>query len=120
MKQFDVNESNYKIVHSDIAVLLEAASAVFVPSSTVALEAVAFGCSVIIPLFPDTMLMNPLVDAAYHDYSLITSTDDFKARVEDVIFKNRDAVCEKSKEFVKNYWNLDKTLPLWTSIFLKN
>ena len=38
-----------------------------VPTSTVAIEALGAGCDVIIPVFPDAMLMNPLADFdSYH------------------------------------------------------
>lgn len=113
----DVKATGYKISHQDIAELLAFAAVAVVPSSTVAIEAILFECQVIIPLFADTMLLNPLIDVSL-DYSLISTAAELKNAIENALLvKPVEDISSATRSFMKNYWNLDQTLSLWEKIF---
>jgi hypothetical protein len=111
-----VNEANYKIFHKDISELLKLTFIALIPNTTVAIEAVAFGCTIIIPVLADTMLMNPIVDTEA-EYFIASTADEFKSIVENNIQqKHMLSHSLKSKSFIENYWNIDMQLPLWNEI----
>lgn len=112
----DINKTGYQIKQGDIASMLDAASIVFVPGSAVAMEAVAYGCTVMVPVFSDVIQLNPLVEVNTH-YFLVTSACDLKKLVESEMAKEEKATHFQSKELIQEYWNLDPALPLWDKIF---
>ncbi len=104
-----------KICDNNIAQLLEVASIAFVANTTVAIEAVGFGCEVMIPVLADTMLMNPIINTSA-TYSLITTPQELRERLNahyagDVRVPDRNL-----DSFIHHYWNLDAQLPLWTQL----
>lgn len=112
-----VEKAGYKIFHHDIASLLDAASIVFVPGSTVAVEALAYGCRVIVPLFVDVIQKNPLVgtDAKY---DLVSSVEEFKRVVNDAVW-NQDAInFVDIRQYINDIWNIENKLPLWEEILM--
>lgn len=111
----DPAAANYKIHQDDIHDCLGAAWAVLVPSSTVAIEALAFGCEVIAPVFADAMLMNPLAD--FEGWCRrVTSPEELKAAMEAVRMQDRVPNPDMGLHFVRSYWNLDKTLRAWSAL----
>jgi len=92
---------------------LEAASMVIVPTSTVAIEALAFGCRVLVPVFTDFFTMSPLVayerfyEKIYQPADLKRALDEFQGQ--DTGGRNGD----DERSFVRNFWNLDPSLANW-------
>lgn len=113
----DVAQTHYAILHKDIAELLTCATLALVANTTVAIEAAACGCTVIVPVFADTMLMNPIVDTQA-DYFLASTAEAFKAIVDKALQQSPVVAAEKTKHFIHHYWNIDAQLPLWTDILL--
>lgn len=111
----DINASGYKIFHSDISTLLQEATIAIVPSSAVAIEAFALQCKVIVPIFSDTMLMNPLIDFDT-EYYLAGSVQELKIIVKNCFKTVVGADIAKIQHFINEYWNLNPELPNWTTI----
>ena len=121
-KELGINDkkSGYIIRNDSISDVLKMAKVVFVPTSTVSIEALAFGCEVIIPLLPDSIMMNPLID---HDglFYKISSPKELKEIVNTIINKEDDLDRVKLyKEFVRNYWNINPELPMWEKLLSIN
>ncbi len=111
----DTSETGYVIRGGSIADALAVSSAVFVPTSTVSIEALAFECEVIIPVLPDSMLMNPLSD--YEDfYHKITKPCDLKKTVEAILFESNTKNVSSYKSFVEEFWFTDPNLPKWGAL----
>jgi surface carbohydrate biosynthesis protein (TIGR04326 family) len=111
----DWRAAGFSIKHGNISDYLGSAWAVLVPTSTVAMEALGAGCEVIIPLFPDAMLMNPLADFDRF-YHMATTPEELRCVMRDVVGGacfGRGAPC---REFIRGYWHLDPALPLWSSL----
>lgn len=111
----DVSRTGYRICHEPMSECLKYAWALLVPTSTVSLEALAFGCEVIIPMFPDSLLMNPLsdFDGLYHK---ITNSGDLKAALNDIVNGKRLRSLNDYRQFIKKYWDLDSSLSGWKSL----
>ena len=83
--------------------------------STVALEALAAGCKVIIPVFSDSMFMSPLGGFEEH-YSKVDNPAELKTAVDRYIGHTKDEGFSDAKDFVFKYWCLDKSLKRWEEI----
>lgn len=111
----DPEKCGYQIRDGNIADALRVARAVLVPTSTVALEALAYGCDVFIPLVPDALLMNPLVD--YHEYyQQVTTSQDLKEKIEQAMHAGSPPDMDGRKEFLKAYWDTTPDLPRWKAL----
>jgi surface carbohydrate biosynthesis protein (TIGR04326 family) len=111
----DIPETRYTICHNNISECLRYSRAVLVPTSAVAIEALAFGCEVIIPVFPDIMLMNPLAEfeAYYHK---VTSIEDLRNTMKKVIDGHyRDRIADY-RNFVRRYWDINPELSKWMDL----
>lgn len=111
----DYLHAGYIIQHDNISEYLNKAWAVVVPTSTVAMEAFGAGCEVIIPVFPDMMLMNPLSD--FEDYyHHITTPQELRLVMEKI--SGGYYLCQKEEyqHFIRRYWNINPLLPLWANL----
>ena len=108
----DWEAANFHISHINIAELLPSVRIALVANTTVAIEAIAAGCALIIPLFADTMQMNPVI-STNADYHLVSTPLQLKNCVNMLI--NQQTSSQK-KYFIGDYWHLDATIPRWTTI----
>lgn len=109
----DVTTAGYNLCKGDIVNCLEGASAVLISASTVGMEALALGCEVIVPVFPDSIQMNPVAD--FPDRCRIISTpEDLRIIMDELGEKVCSHDTEESRHFVRSYWNLDPALPKWS------
>lgn len=115
----DFIQAGYKISHKDISELLEEAQIVLVPSSTVVVEAMAYGCEVIIPVFPDSFLINPLVgfEEFYHR---ITCPEDLAEVIKKIRAGHKLHSLTEYRKFVRQYWDVDPSLPKWLELLSKD
>ncbi|MBF0504269.1 MAG: hypothetical protein HQL14_04105 [Candidatus Omnitrophica bacterium] len=111
----DYLKAGFVIKHGNISDYLKDAWGVIVSTSTVAMEALGYGCEIIIPVFPDAMLMNPLADFE-HYYHNVTTPQELRHVMEKIAGKPSLYNSEKCKDFLTRYWNLDPALPLWSRI----
>ena len=110
----DSQKCGYEIKHDSIDILLKEATMVMVGTSTVALEALAFGCRVILPIFSDRMFMSPLAEFEEY-YDLILNPDDLRETAKRV-FKTNTKDVVKSKAFISQYWCLNDKLESWREV----
>jgi len=112
----DIKAKGYKIIHNDISECLINAKAAVVPSSTVAIEAIAFGCEVIIPVLPDSMLMSPLADFGGEYCHIVTSSEEFEIAIKKIFSGYKLKSIEEYRDFVKRYWELDESIKEWIKL----
>lgn len=109
--------AGFELSDDDLYSALDHSWAALVSASTVALEALAYGCRILLPLFPDAMQMNPVAD--FPDRCEIIATPDelrtALAAVVDAGPPDDDAI-GAGHAFVGRYWNLDAALPAWRSL----
>ncbi len=111
----DYLHAGFIIQHDNISEYLSSAWAVIVPTSTVAMEALGAGCEVIIPVFPDVMLMNPLADFEdYHHH--VTTPQELRLVMEKIAGGYSLCGTEEYKHFIRRYWNINPSLPLWSKL----
>lgn len=111
----DYLHTGFIIQHDNISEYLSKAWAVIVPTSTVAMEALGAGCEVIIPVFPDAMLMNPLADFEdYHHH--VTTPQELKLAMEKIAGGYSLCGPEEYQRIIRRYWNINPSLPLWTKL----
>ncbi|HBL17420.1 MAG TPA: hypothetical protein DD417_11925 [Elusimicrobia bacterium] len=91
---------------------LALADFVLVGASTVAVEALAHGCVVLEPVFAHVMRMNPLSD--YPGYCRpVYGPEDLRRAV---MPGAGAAEPEAARRFVREYWDLDESLPAWRGL----
>ena len=110
--------AGYTVQEGDLSERLEGAWAVFVASSTVSIEALAFGCEVIVPIFPNTIMMNPVADFDGYCH-LVTSAGDLVKAMEQIIQGGTIKTIDEKRDFVKRYWCVDKELPRWKALLTR-
>ncbi len=109
-------QCGYKIVDTNISQCLMRAWGVVVGSSTVALEGLAHGCEIILPVFVDAPLMSPLMD--FNEYCYTVSTpEELLQTWNKVKLSEFRADIDRKREFVRQYWCLDAGLPRWRALF---
>lgn len=107
-------QSGYKICDSSISDCFSSASIALVPSSSVALEATVFGCEVIVPIFVDSIIMNPLLDFNLPCH-VVTTPRDLKRIIYEKIVSGKNQI-NVDKEAVKGYWEIDSSLGKWEKL----
>lgn len=102
-------KEGYHILFKDVKEILPEVSIALIANTTVALEALAFDCPLIIPIFSDTMLMNPVIDTAAQ-FTMVSTPDELlNALIE------RTPMTGNS-EIITHYWNLDNAIPQWSEL----
>ncbi len=94
---------------------LKDATAVLVATSSVGIEALAYGCEVLIPSFADTMSMNPLIDFPEYAHP-INGKKDLIDTLEKIAAGERLHTPQEYNAFVSTYWNLDSSLHTWRDL----
>ena len=108
----DPKARDYRIVEGDIGHFLEQATMVLVSTSAVAIDALAYGCHIIVPIFSDVLNMSPILgnEEFYH---LVSNADDLQ-RVVKMLQKGKSQdEIDRAREFIREYWCLDTDLPRW-------
>ena len=109
----------YRIVEGDIKHFLTQATMVLVSTSAVAIDALAYGCEVIVPVFSDVLNMSPILgnEEFYH---LVSNANDLKNVVEMVQQGKSRGEVHKAQEFFRQYWCLDTDLPRWEQLLAEH
>lgn len=111
----DAEACGYVMGKGAIGEHLRRAWAVVVPSSAVAVEALAYGCPVIVPVFADSMLMNPLAEFP-QVCQKVSDPRQLRESWQRIAGDRDDGQGEARREFVREYWHLDADLPRWTAL----
>ena len=114
-EKIDKTKTGYFICHDNIADCLKKAWAVLVPTSTVAIEALAFGCEVIVPVFPNSILMNPLADYELF-YQRVTTPEELKDVLDKIAERGFPADMEARRAFIEDYFFLNPSLSRWENL----
>jgi len=110
----DVAAAGYTIATGTVGEALTDASMVLVASSAVAVEALAFGCDVIVPAFPSFPCLTPL--AGFDEYCLrVYTADGLRRAVHESQVGPRPTV-EARRAFARAYWSLDTGLAGWRKV----
>ncbi len=113
--EIDPSQMGWVVKEGDIRPFLGVAEVVVVPTSTVAIEALAFGCEVVVPVFSTFFSMSPLLGFD-HFCRKVYRSEEFETALEDYL-KNGPAVgAQDKKDFVHDYWHLDSGLPRWKEL----
>lgn len=108
----DITKTNYQIFHADVSKLLSQVDIALIANTTVAIEAAAIGCPVLVPVFADTLLMNPIIGTQAH-YIEVGSVEELKTAIKKLLRAPKNKVFS---QFIDDYWNVNPDLPLWTNI----
>ncbi len=114
----DPVQAGYEIKYSSIGDHLAAAWAVLVPTSTVAVEALAFGCEVIVPHLRTSLALSPLVGFERY-YHRVYTPEDLQRVVMDVAAGRSKVGIDEKRSFVADYWCLDRTLSRWSALLME-
>jgi len=111
----DPESLRWNIKEGDISSFLEKADIAMVPTSSVAVEALAYGCEVVVPASSSIFPMSPLA-GFNHTYSAVHSPEELGAALDGYLRKGPKMELEEKRSFVRNYWHLDSSLPRWKEI----
>ncbi|NQT49998.1 hypothetical protein HQ571_04850 [Candidatus Kuenenbacteria bacterium] len=117
LKQEQIPIDNKFFFHktNPIDTLLPQTTVLLVGDSSVAIEALAFGCKVIIPVSCNCMFLSPLKgfeNLYYKIYNTNDLTDIAQSLNQNVSHSN----IEKAHEFIKQYWCLDENFARWEKL----
>ncbi len=108
-------DARYVIKDGDIGALLPRVDLVVVPTSAVSIEALAYGCEVVVPVFSTFPAMTPL--AGFDDYYRRVHTP---GELREVVAGYRrhgpSVALSEKRAFVRSYWCLDPDLPRWRQL----
>ncbi len=109
----------FKVVHGPMSALLQASRVVAATDSSASVEAVGFGCRVILPVMSTVLSMNALMD---HEgfYEKVYNPAEFSSAVERCLSSeiSEDQI-SAGRRLVSAFWSLDEALPDWRQLFLK-
>jgi len=116
-KEVGVSEKDtgYQIKTGKVSELLTFSQAVLVGTSTVAIEALTFGCEVIVFISPDMPNQSPLVGFEEY-YQPVYSPQELRDVIERLKKSGPTKSLEKCQDFVKTYWKLNPSLDAWKEI----
>ena len=105
----------FEIWDDDLAGALETAWVALVSASTVAMEAIAYGCKVVTPLLPNAIELNPVT--GFDEWCTTISTpQELKMIIERINLETVPHPRDQGIAFVRRYWNLDCELPAWATL----
>lgn len=111
----DPAQAGYEIKYGTIGDHLAATWAVLVPASTVAVEALAYGCDVIVPFFSTSLALSPLVGFEHYYHSVYTP-EDLQTVFKNIMAGRSKVGTEGKKSFVDDYWCLELPLSRWSAL----
>jgi len=114
-KGIDWERTGYILTDENIINCLQKAWAVLVPTSTVAIEALAFGCEVIIPVLPNVIFMNPLADYE-HLCHRVATPEELRELMIGIARRRVEPDVEMRRTFLEDYFFLDPELNRWENL----
>jgi surface carbohydrate biosynthesis protein (TIGR04326 family) len=104
--------AGWRICSEPVAHLLRQVRVVIVGSTTVGIEALAAGCAVIKPTFPDVLSASPL-DGFEQCYARVVTPSELVDAVSHGLDEGAPA---EARELALRYWTLDGSLPRWRAL----
>lgn len=109
------NDKTYEVKEGDISTYFSQSNAILAVGSTAAIEALAFGCDVIVYFNPETVDKSPLSGFAEY-YHKVYDPESLRDTINNIRSKKEHQDVEKKQKFVREYWNLDPNLDGWKRI----
>jgi surface carbohydrate biosynthesis protein (TIGR04326 family) len=107
----------WEIRDEPVAKLLPASRIVLVGGSSVAVDALAHKCAVVVPVLAECMFMTPL--AGFEEYYFrCTGPGQFRAFVENLMAGNESPARHSAAPLVQQFWCLDESLTLWKKLLV--
>jgi surface carbohydrate biosynthesis protein (TIGR04326 family) len=107
--------AGYTMSHGSTDEALREADLVLVGSSSLAIEALAYGCEVLTPCFGSFLPMTPL--AGFDDmYKRVYGPADLLAALDRYRRSGPARPAADKRAFVREYWNLDESLAGWRAL----
>ena len=103
---------DYKVKEGPVQEFLPSSDAVLVGASSVALEALAYGCDIIVYLNPQSLPFSPLTGFEEY-YQKVYDPVSLRKAVDSLRNRQGDGDPEKKREFARNYWNVNTGLDAW-------
>jgi surface carbohydrate biosynthesis protein (TIGR04326 family) len=111
----DIGAAGYETFSGTTDEALRAASLVLVGSSSLAVEALAYGCEVIAPVFASFLPLTPL--SGFEEvYERVYSPAGLRAAVERFLSAGPAQSAAAKRDFVQQYWILDRSLAGWMAL----
>lgn len=112
-------ESRFIIKQESLTDCLAQAAAVLVSSSSLTIAALAFGCEIIVPVFPNVISVNPLIGLEKF-YRKAACASDLSAIVDRILSGELLASRDEYRVLVRKYWDIAKELPGWSKLLNLN
>ena len=109
-----MNMGGYEIKEGAVQDFLPSSDAVLVGASSVALEALAYGCEILVYLNPQTPPFSPLTGFEEY-YRKVYDPASLRSVVDELRNGQGAGSPEKRREFAMDYWNVNKGLDAWKS-----
>lgn len=108
----DAAAAGYRVVGGMVGDSLARSALVLVGSSAIAVEALAYGCDVLVPVLASVPCLTPLT--GFDAYcTRVFSPADLRAAVSAYRAFGPSCTSEEKQEFARRYWTLDRGLPAW-------
>ena len=107
-----LDDPRYTVKTGDIRAILPQVDLVVVPTSAVAIEALAYGCEIVVPVFAAFPAMTPLAGFDRY-YTRVYSPDELRDTVARFRRDGPAVDLEAKRAFVRSYWCLDPSLSRW-------
>ncbi|MBL0348767.1 MAG: hypothetical protein IPP68_00090 [Elusimicrobia bacterium] len=95
---------------------LERAAVAVTGSTSMALDALALGCRVVVPLFSGGLSLNPLLEETSIRDAVDTPAALHRTAAERANAPFDPTAAARGRAFVEKYWELDERLPRWKSL----
>ena len=113
--ELGIDAGLFEIVGGTVGEWLARSTRVLVGSSAVAVEALAFGCGVIVPVFASAPCLTPL--AGFENYYRRVSTP---AGLAAAVAAPAMVSAAQARAFAERYWAIDPELPRWRRLLESN
>ena len=110
-----LEQTRYEIWSGSLADALAEADLVLVGNSTAGIEALAFGCEVLVLTLAASPSLTPL---AGHEefYRPVYAPEDLRTAVEEFRTSGPHRTFEEKRAFVRAYWSIDPSLSRWRTL----
>jgi hypothetical protein len=117
LRELDIDpmRSGIEVSHNTIGDDLARAALVLVCSSAVAIEALAYDCDVLVPIFAGSPCLSPL--AGYPRlHRTVASPAELRAAVATFKGPRSADMADEKRRFVREYWLVDPSLRRWSHL----
>ncbi len=112
---FPLEKGFYTVKEGSVESCLQEARWIVASSSTVSIEALAYGCQILVPFFGNSICLSPIL--GFKDfYQEVFSPQDLQEVVISSLRQEIHLNLQKKRDFVRDYWCLDPSLTRWMTL----